>query len=147
MFRFYPNQISMLENAETVRCYGKVGLSSSTQMVHPEWSIVKNGKSTIEQKISAVYRLAKVSDKVVSNIVLKVLQSKTVENLLPQKYLKKYGLLDYTDSLYIIHALANTLEERYLLKARYSIKFEEMIAYKLAEESVKRIALKLARLV
>ncbi|AXA34378.1 ATP-dependent DNA helicase RecG [Francisella adeliensis] len=138
MFRFYPNQISMLENAETVRCYGKVDLSSSTQMVHPEWSIVKNGKSTIEQKISAVYRLAKISDKVVSNIVLKVLQSKTVENLLPQKYLKKYSLLDYTDSLYIIHALANTLEERYLLKARYSIKFEEMIAYKLAEESVKK---------
>lgn len=138
MFRFYPNQISMLENAGTVRCYGKVDLSSSTQMVHPEWSIVKNGKSTIEQKISAVYRLAKISDKVVSNIVLKVLQSKIVENLLPQKYLKKYSLLGYTDSLYIIHALANTLEERYLLKARYSIKFEEMIAYKLAEESVKK---------
>jgi ATP-dependent DNA helicase RecG len=137
MFRFYPNQITMLENAETVRCYGKVDLSSSTQMVHPEWSVVKNGKSTIEQKISAVYRLAKISDKVVSSIVLKVLQSKIVENLLPQKYLKKYGVLGYTDSLYIIHALANTLEERYLLKARYSIKFEEMVAYKLAEESVK----------
>ncbi len=88
LFRFYPNQITMLNNAETVRCYGKVDLSSNTQMVHPEWSVVKNGKSTIEQKISAVYRLTKVSDRVISNIVLKVLQSNEVENLLPQQYLK-----------------------------------------------------------
>jgi ATP-dependent DNA helicase RecG len=137
MFRFYPNQIGMLENAEYVRCYGKVDLSQHTQMVHPEWSVVKDGKSTIEQKISAVYRLNRVPDRVVSNIVLQVLQSKQVENLLPSQYLKKYGVLSFTDALYIIHALANTLEEKYLLKARYSIKFEEMVAYKLAEESVK----------
>lgn len=137
LFRFYPNQIAMLNNAEIVRCYGKVDLSSNTQMVHPEWSIVKNGKSTIEQKISAVYRLAKIPDKVISNIVLKVLQSNEVENLLPKQYLKKYDVLSYTDALYIIHALANTLEEKYLQKAKYSIKFEEMLAYKLAEESVK----------
>ncbi|MGQ4004971.1 ATP-dependent DNA helicase RecG [Francisellaceae bacterium CB300] len=142
LFRFYPNQITMLNSAETVRCYGKVDLSSNTQMVHPEWSIVKNGKSTIEQKISAVYRLTKVSDRVISNIVLKVLQSNEVENLLPQQYLKKYNVLSYTDALYIIHALANTLEEKYLYKARYSIKFEEMVAYKLAEESVKNDSIK-----
>ena len=142
LFRFYPNQITMLNSAETVRCYGKVDLSSNTQMVHPEWSIVKNGKSTIQQKISAVYRLTKVSDRVISNIVLKVLQSNEVENLLPQQYLKKYNVLSYTDALYIIHALANTLEEKYLYKARYSIKFEEMVAYKLAEESVKNDSIK-----
>ena len=137
MFRFYPSQIGMLENAESVRCYGKVGLSSSTQMVHPEWAIVNNGNSTIKQQISAVYKLNRVSDKVVSNIVLRVLQSNTVENLLPQQYLRKYDILGFSDALYIIHALANTVEERYLFKARYSIKFEEMVAYKLAEESVK----------
>ena len=137
MFRFYPNQIGMLENAETVRCYGKVDLSSNTQMVHPEWAVVNNGKSTIKQQISAVYRLNKVPDRVVSNIVLQVLKSNRIENLLPQQYLKKYEVLSFTDALYMIHALANTLEERYILKARYSIKFEEMVAYKLAEESVK----------
>ena len=137
MFRFYPNQIGMLENAETVRCYGKVDLSSNTQMVHPDWSVVNRGKSTIKQEISAVYRLNKVPDRVVSNIVLQVLKSNPVENLLPQQYLKKYEVLSFNDALYIIHALANTLEERYLLKARYSVKFEEMVAYKLAEESVK----------
>ena len=137
MFRFYPNQIGMLENAETVRCYGRVDLSSNTQMVHPDWSVVNGGKSTIKQEISAVYRLNKVPDRVVSNIVLQVLKSNQVENLLPQKYLKKYDVLSFNDALYIIHALANTLEERYLLKASYSVKFEEMVAYKLAEESVK----------
>ncbi len=137
LFRFYPNQISMLEHAETVRCYGKVDLSSSTQMVHPEWAIVNNGSSTIKQQISAIYRLNRVPDRVVSNLILQVLKSNEVENLLSQKYLKKYGVLSFSDALYIIHALANTIEEKYILKARYSIKFEEMVAYKLTEERVK----------
>ena len=138
MFRFYPNQIGMLENADTVRCYGKVDLSSNTQMIHPEWAVVSKGNSTIKQQVSAVYRLNRVPDKAISNIVLQLLKSDQIENLLPQQYLKKYEVLSFTDALYIIHALANTLEERYLLKARYSIKFEEMVAYKLAEERVKK---------
>lgn len=142
MFRFYPNQLTLLENAKFVRCYGKVDLSQNTQMVHPEWAVVSNGSSAIKQQISAVYGLSRISDKLITSIILQILKSGQIEDLLPQKYLKKYDILSFSDALYIIHALANTLEEKYLLKARYSIKFEEMVAYKLAEESVKNDSIK-----
>lgn len=49
MFKFYPNQIVALENAEYVRCYGKVDLSLNPQMVHPEWAVIKDGVCAIKK--------------------------------------------------------------------------------------------------
>lgn len=138
LFKFYPNQIVMLESAEYVRCYGKAELSLSPQMVHPEWAIVKDGKSSLEQKLSAVYRLKKISDKLINKIISKMLHEKKVENILQQQYLKKYGLINFVDALYYVHALTNSVDDKYLQKAKESIRFEEMLAYKLAEESVKK---------
>ncbi|AJC48259.1 ATP-dependent DNA helicase RecG [Allofrancisella guangzhouensis] len=138
LFKFYPNQISMLENAEYVRCYGKIVLSQNFQMIHPEWAVIKNNKCLLEQKLSAVYGVKKVPDKLITNIVTKLLQDKKVKDLIPQACLKSYNLIKVTDALYYIHALTDSLDERYLSKAKHSVKFEEMLAYKLAEENIKK---------
>ncbi|QIV95491.1 ATP-dependent DNA helicase RecG [Allofrancisella inopinata] len=138
LFKFYPNQITMLENAEYVRCYGKIHVSQNFQMIHPEWSVIKDGKCLLEQKLSAIYGLKKVPDRVIANIVTKILQDSQIKDLIPQTYLKSYSLMKLTDALYYLHALTDTVDERYLSKARYSIKFEEMLAYKLAEENIKK---------
>ncbi|QIW09471.1 ATP-dependent DNA helicase RecG [Francisella sp. LA112445] len=138
LFKFYPNQIAMLERAQYVRCYGKAELSLNPQMVHPEWAVVNNGKSLLEQKLSAVYRIKKVSDKLIAKIISKILYEKKVVNILPQEYLKQFGLMSFVDALYYVHALTNSVDDKYLFKARQSIKFEEMLSYKLAEESIKK---------
>ncbi|MED7787762.1 ATP-dependent DNA helicase RecG [Francisella sp. 19X1-34] len=138
LFKFYPNQIAMLERAQNIRCYGKAELSLNPQMVHPEWAVVNNGNSLLEQKLSAVYRIKKVSDKLIAKIISKILYEKEVVNILPQKYLKQFNLMSFVDALYYVHALTNSIDDRYLYKARASIKFEEMLAYKLAEQSIKK---------
>lgn len=138
LFRFYPNQITSLERAETVRCYGVVDASDGLQMVHPDWAVVNGDKCTLEKKISATYGLHKIADKTVANIVSKVLQTTTIKNILPNEYVKQYSLMNFSDALYYIHALTNTIDIKYLSKAKNSIKFEEMLAYKLAEDNLKK---------
>ncbi|ASG67336.1 ATP-dependent DNA helicase RecG [Francisella halioticida] len=141
LFKFYPNQIAMLEKAEFIRCYGKADkaeLSLNPQMVHPEWAVVNNGNSSLEQKLSAVYKVKKISDKLIAKMISKILYEKKVVNILPYEYLKQYGLMSFIDALYYVHALTNSIDDKYLQKARSSIKFEEMLAYKLAEESIKK---------
>ena len=138
LFKFYPNQIAILEKAQYIRCYGKVELSLNPQMVHPEWAVVNNGNSLLEQRLSAVYKIKKVSDKLIAKIISKILYEKKIVNILPQEYLKQYGLMSFVDALYYVHALTNSIDDKYLFKARQSIKFEEMLAYKLAEESIKK---------
>jgi ATP-dependent DNA helicase RecG len=139
LFKFYPNQIAMLERSEYVRCYGKVDLSLTAQMVHPEWAIINNdGKCSLKQGLSAVYRIKKVTDKIINLIVAQLLHKKEVKNIIPSEYLLQFDLMSFVDSLYYVHALTNSIDPKYLNKAKFSIKFEEMIAYKLAEESVKK---------
>lgn len=137
MFRFYPNQIAMLERANKIRCYGKVDMSLSPQMVHPEWAVVKDGQSSLKQELSAVYSIKKVSNKIIGQIVAKLLQNNQVRNILPNQLLRKYDLMSFVDALYYVHALTNSIDDKYLVKAKDSIKIEEMIAYRLAEESVR----------
>lgn len=138
MFKFYPNQIVALENAEYVRCYGKVDLSLNPQMVHPEWAVIKDGVCAIKKEFSPVYRLKKVSDKVVSRIILSCLKSKSVADTLPRQLLRGFGLMSFSNALYYVHALTDSIDDKLINIARSSIKFEEMLAYKLAEESIRK---------
>ena len=138
LFKFYPNQIKILENSQYIRCYGKVDYSHTPQMIHPEWAIVQNGRCLLEQKVSAVYNLAKVPDKLITNIIRRTLTDKKIEDLIPKSLLKNNQIMSFFDSLYYIHALTNSIDERLLSKAKYSVKIEEMLAYKLAEELVKK---------
>lgn len=138
LFRFYPNQVSILENAEIVRCYGKVEMSLNPQMVHPEWAIVKNDNCSLKQGLSAIYRLKKIPDRIITGVISKLLHDKKVEDIIPAQYLKQMGLMSFSDALYYVHALTNSIDEKLLSKAKRSIKFEEMISYRLAEESIRK---------
>ena len=138
LFRFYPNQINMLENAEMIRCYGQPTVMNRTQMIHPEWAVMHGDKCSIEKKITPIYNLKKISDKLISKIIIQTLHDGNVADFMPSEYLNKYDILSFTDSLYYVHALASDMQEKHLLKARYSIMFEEMVAYKLAEDSVNK---------
>ncbi|ADA79249.1 ATP-dependent DNA helicase RecG [Francisella tularensis] len=136
LFKFYPNQLAILEKSEYVRCYGKVEFSLSPQMVHPEWATVNNGECALKQGFSAVYRLKKIPDRLISKMILKMLQDNRVENIIPSQLLRRFNLISFCDALYYVHALTNFIDEKYLSIARFSIKFEEMLAYKLAEQNI-----------
>ncbi|MDE5035573.1 ATP-dependent DNA helicase RecG, partial [Francisella tularensis subsp. holarctica] len=73
LFKFYPNQLAILEKSEYVLCYGKVEFSLSPQMFHPEWATVNNGECTLKHGFSAVYRLNKIPDRLISKMILKML--------------------------------------------------------------------------
>ena len=138
LFRFYPNQIGMLENAQMIRCYGQHTAMNRTQMIHPEWAVMYDDKCNIEKSITPIYNLKKISDKLISKIITKILHDGNVVDLMPSEYLKKFDILSFTDSLYYVHAITTGMQDSHLMKARYSIMFEEMVAYKLAEESVNK---------
>ena len=136
LFKFYTNQITILEKSEYVRCYGKVELSLNPQMVHPEWAVVKDGECALKQGFSAVYRLKKIPDRLISRMILKMLQDNKVKNIIPAQLLRRFNLISFYDALYYVHALTNSVDEKHLNTARFSIKFEEMLAYKLAEQNI-----------
>lgn len=123
----------ILEKSKYVRCYGKVELSLNPQMVHPEWAVVKDGECALKQGFSAVYRLKKIPDRLISRMILKILQDNKVKNIIPARMLRRFNLISFYDALYYVHALTNSVDEKHLNTARFSIKFEEMLAYKLAE--------------
>lgn len=136
LFKFYPNQITILEKSEYIRCYGKVELALNPQMIHPEWAVVKDGECALKQGFSPVYRLKKIPDRLISKMIMKMLQDNKVENIIPTKLLRKFNLISFSDALYYVHGLTNHIDEKYLHKAKFSIKFEEMLAYKLAEQNI-----------
>ncbi|AIT09362.1 ATP-dependent DNA helicase RecG [Candidatus Francisella endociliophora] len=138
LFKFYPNQIAMLENADMVRCYGKVEMSLNPQMVHPECAIVKDGHSSLKQGLSAIYRLKKIPDRIITSIISKLLQDKKVANIVPNEYLRQFSLMSFRDALYYVHALTDSIDKKLLAKAKKSIQFEEMVGYRLAEESIRK---------
>ncbi|ORM39005.1 ATP-dependent DNA helicase RecG [Francisella endosymbiont of Ornithodoros moubata] len=136
LFKFYTNQVMILEKSKYVRCYGKVELSLNPQMVHPEWAVVKDGECALKQGFSAVYHLKKIPDRLISRMILKILQDNKVKNIIPAQMLRRFNLISFYDALYYVHALTNYVDEKHLNTARFSIKFEEMLAYKLAEQNI-----------
>ncbi|APC96444.1 ATP-dependent DNA helicase RecG [Francisella frigiditurris] len=138
LFKFYPNQVRMLENAESIRCYGKISFSNGVQMIHPEWAIIKDGKCTLEKKVSPIYGLTKISNKLIVQIISEMVSKNQVFDLLPNNFVEQYSLMNFSEALSYIHVLTNTFDKSLLPKARYSIKFEEMLAYKLAEENIRK---------
>ncbi|GAB4223377.1 MAG: ATP-dependent DNA helicase RecG [Francisella sp.] len=142
LFKFYPNQIKKLQKYKYVRCYGKVDLSLIPQMIHPEWDIIDNGHCSLKQGFFARYRLKNISDKLIAKIILQILQNNNIENIIPPNLLKKYNLMSFCDALYYVHALTNHISDKHLNKAKFSIKFEEMLAYKLADKSISKNTIK-----
>ncbi|MDE4961562.1 ATP-dependent DNA helicase RecG, partial [Francisella tularensis subsp. holarctica] len=59
-----------------------------------------------------------------------------VENIIPSQLVRRFNLISFCDDLYYVHDLTNFIDEKYLSIARFSIKFEEMLAYKLAEQNI-----------
>ena len=62
LFRFYPNQVKIIENTEYIRCYGQTTAINKRQMIHPDWAVVSDDTCTIDKNISAQYNLKKISD-------------------------------------------------------------------------------------
>ncbi len=134
MFKFYPNQIRMLQSAEYVRCYGKIDFLNGMQMVHPEWAIVRDGKCSLEQGVFPIYGLSKVSNKIISRMVESLVEKGFAKNILPNELVQKNNILPFSDAMRTVHVLDNKLEEQRIAEAKYAVKFEEMLGYKIAEE-------------
>lgn len=92
----------------------------------------------LSKRVFTSLSVKKVSDKVVSRIILSCLKSKSVADILPRQLLRGFGLMSFSDALYYVHALTDSIDDKLINIARSSIKFEEMLAYKLAEESIRK---------
>ena len=136
LFNYYPEKIKDLKKGSIIRCYGKVTINNGfINMIHPKWAIVNNdGTCDLELKVLPIYNFYRIADKKISQIILNELSEDKIENLLPLDFLKQFNIMNYKDSLYYQHALVKNFDFDLLEKAQYSIKFQEMLAYKLADE-------------
>ena len=146
LFRFYPNQVRLLQKGNKIRCYGEISRKDARnhcEMIHPEWKIIaQNDKPT-----GAITPLYPAIEGIRSNVLHKlILQLKNAVNfaeLLPDEVRQPFRLPTINQALNRIHfpenrALCRIYQDS--AKARYRLALEEILAHHLNAKKSRRQA-------
>ncbi len=138
LFRFYPNQVSLLKNGAKIRCYGEI-IKQNTganiiELIHPEWQIINQQNGSLKKGITPVYpSIDGISSHVIYKFITQ-LKDYLFSEYIPDAVLKRFNLISINHAIQAIHFPPNkTLNEIFELsqKARYRLALEEILAHHL----------------
>ena len=147
-FYFNKSQISNFSIGKNVRCFGELRVASNTkEVVHPECLFYDKIKPPIDEFLTPVYPLTEgLYQHSLRNFIkqsLGFLKSGKIllPELLPEKVLKKYNLVDINSALSNIHNPRKNISHEELIDSRNQNKkrlvFEELLAHQLVFKQIR----------
>lgn len=140
-FHFNKTQQNNLSNGKTLRCFGEARSGATRlEFVHPEYQVVQQNDSNIEQSLTPVYPktegvhqtlLKKISDQVLNKI-----NQGFLVDWLPEQVMAKYQFPDLVTALSSVHR-PHKHENVFVLnecktRAQQRLLFEELLAHQLS---------------
>jgi len=135
LFKFYPNQINLLQKGLTLRCFGEIIHNhQDIEIIHPEWQIVSQNHEP-SGDITPIYpTIEGVSSSVIYKLIQQLKTQSIFQEVLAQNILHRHQLVEINSALHHIHFPENTHFDHAMQsanKARYRLALEEMLAHNL----------------
>lgn len=154
-FYFNKSQISNFSIGRNVRCFGELRVASNTkEVVHPECLFFDKEKPPLDEFLTPVYPLTEgLHQYSLRNFIkqsLSFLKSGKIvlPELLPDKVLKKYNLVDISSAISNIHNPRKNISHEELIDSRNQNKkrlvFEELLAHQLVFKQIRAFNKKLS---
>ena len=154
-FYFNKSQISNFSIGRNVRCFGELRVASNTkEVVHPECLFFDKEKPPLDEFLTPVYPLTEgLHQYSLRNFIkqsLSFLKSGKIvlPELLPDKVLKKYNLVDISTAILNIHNPRKNISHEELIDSRNQNKkrlvFEELLAHQLVFKQIRAFNKKLS---
>ena len=154
-FYFNKSQISNFSIGRNVRCFGELRVASNTkEVVHPECLFFDKEKPPLDEFLTPVYPLTEgLHQYSLRNFIkqsLSFLKSGKIvlPELLPDKVLKKYNLVDISTAISNIHNPRKNISHEELIDSRNQNKkrlvFEELLAHQLVFKQIRAFNKKLS---
>tara|TARA_Y100000768_G_scaffold7997_2_gene5565 strand:- start:1923 stop:3986 length:2064 start_codon:yes stop_codon:yes gene_type:complete len=153
-FYFNKSQISNFSVGKNVRCFGELRVASNTkEVVHPECLFYDKERPPLDEFLTPVYPLTEgLHQYSLRNFIkqsLSFLKSGKIvlPELLPDKVLKKYNLVDISTAISNIHNPRKNISHEELIDSRNQNKkrlvFEELLAHQLVFKQIRAFNKKL----
>ena len=154
-FYFNKSQIANFSIGRNVRCFGELRVASNTkEVVHPECLFFDKEKPPLDEFLTPVYPLTEgLHQYSLRNFIkqsLSFLKSGKIvlPELLPDKVLKKYNLVDISSAISNIHNPRKNISHEELIDSRNQNKkrlvFEELLAHQLVFKQIRAFNKKLS---
>ena len=154
-FYFNKSQMSNFSIGRNVRCFGELRVASNTkEVVHPECLFFDKEKPPLDEFLTPVYPLTEgLHQYSLRNFIkqsLSFLKSGKIvlPELLPDKVLKKYNLVDISTAITNIHNPRKNISHEELIDSRNQNKkrlvFEELLAHQLVFKQIRAFNKKLS---
>ena len=154
-FYFNKSQIANFSIGRNVRCFGELRVASNTkEVVHPECLFFDKEKPPLDEFLTPVYPLTEgLHQYSLRNFIkqsLSFLKSGKIvlPELLPDKVLKKYNLVDISTAISNIHNPRKNISHEELIDSRNQNKkrlvFEELLAHQLVFKQIRAFNKKLS---
>ena len=154
-FYFNKSQMSNFSIGRNVRCFGELRVASNTkEVVHPECLFFDKEKPPLDEFLTPVYPLTEgLHQYSLRNFIkqsLSFLKSGKIvlPELLPDKVLKKYNLVDISTAISNIHNPRKNISHEELIDSRNQNKkrlvFEELLAHQLVFKQIRAFNKKLS---
>ncbi|WP_119327838.1 ATP-dependent DNA helicase RecG [Cysteiniphilum halobium] len=136
LFKFYPNQIKLLQKGKVIRCFGEINHThQGIEIIHPEWQIIHDQNKALSGEITAIYPMIEgISSAVIHKLISQIKPSIAFKELLPKQILQHHGFMNINKALIDIHFPQNNVFEqsiRRVNQSRYRLAVEEMLAHNL----------------
>ncbi|WP_395946695.1 ATP-dependent DNA helicase RecG [Caedibacter taeniospiralis] len=136
LFKFYPNQVNLLQKGRILRCFGEIIHNHhGIEIIHPEWQIITHQDQNPSGEITPVYpSIEGLSSSVIYRLIQQLKTHNIFQEALPQSILHHYQLPEINTALHHIHFPENThfgQAMQLASKARYRLALEEMLAHNL----------------
>jgi len=138
---FYPSQLQAFRRAADegllVRAYGEVrGGFFGAEMVHPRWRLVREGEP-LAATLTPIYpTTAGLAQGVLRKLVLEALAEASLEETLPERFLRRYGLPGIAEAVRTLHQPPPDADREALAARTHPawrrVKFDELLAQQLS---------------
>jgi ATP-dependent DNA helicase RecG len=140
-FNFYPSQLQAFRRAAEegllVRAYGEVRAGFfGAEMVHPRWRLVREGEP-LAATLTPIYpTTAGLAQGVLRKMVLEALAAAPLEETLPERLLRRYGLPGIAEAVRTLHQPPPEADREALAARTHPawrrVKFDELLAQQLS---------------
>jgi ATP-dependent DNA helicase RecG len=140
-FSFYPSQLKQFQRATDeqtlLRAYGEVRTGwFGAEIAHPRYRMVKEGEALASSLTPVYSSTAGLSQTALRRRILAALASVSMEDTLPDALLGRLGLMDYAESIRLLHQPSPGADMHTLVGRTHPawrrIKFDELLAQQLS---------------
>ena len=141
-FYFSMAQKHFFSSSKIVEFYGEARFNNySWEMIHPQTNVLnQSNKTLLEEKLTPVYPTTKgLQQRTLRKVIAQSLtELDSLQDLLPQEYLKQYGLSSLKDCLLTAHTPTPETSKNEIKLARDYLAFEELVAHHFKLKQIKQ---------